>query len=154
MKMFVLSTLISVAALGNSVAATVIDPVNERKSAPTLKEAVAFHERNVSMLHNQYDLAVARIKASLGNHAELERDRTFFIGVFQQDIDNGIRVEQSKQAITDIEARYAKLRAKRDGYEAKEIAKVQRFLEAALKKEELEFAKAQRALAKAALAAK
>ncbi|GGC35458.1 hypothetical protein GCM10011386_29490 [Parapedobacter defluvii] len=150
MKTFVLSTLISVAALGNSFAGTPTDPSTGKSDVATLKEAVAFHEYNMGVLYNQYDLAEARIRTSLGNHADLDREHKFFVGVYQQDIDKGIRVEPSKKAIDEINARYAKLHAERDAYEAKKIAKLQKQLEVALKKEEKEFNKAKKALAQTA----
>lgn len=150
MKTFVLSTLISVAVLGNSFAATPPEPSTNKSKAATLKETAAFHQYNMEVLYNQYDLAETRIKTSRGNHAELEREHKFFIGLYQQDIDKGIRVEQSKKAITEINARYTKLHAERDAHEAKKIAKLQKQLEVALKKEEIEFNKAKRALAQIA----
>jgi len=152
MKTFVLSTLISVAALGNSFASMPTDPVNERKSVVALKEAVAFHRYNMEVLHNQYSLAEARIRNSRGNHAELDREHQVFVGLYQQDIDKGIRVEQSKKAIDEINARYEKLHAQRDAYEAKQIEKLQRQLRVALKKEERDFNKAQKALDKSVIA--
>ncbi|SEL70593.1 hypothetical protein [Parapedobacter koreensis] len=154
MKTFVLSTLISVAALGNSFASTPNDPSNDKNTVTTLKETAAFHQQNMVVLYNQYDLAEARIKASRGNHAELERDHKFFVGVYEQDIADGIRVEQSKKAIEEINARYAKLHAERDAYEAKAIAKLQKHLQVALKKEEKAYAKAKDALAETVTAAR
>src|SRR5690606_4375799 len=99
MKTFVLSTLISVAALGNSFAAAPTDPSTDKSTVTTLKEATAFHQYTMEVLYNQFDLAETRIKTSRGNHSELDREHKFFIGLYQQDIDNGIRVEQSKKAI-------------------------------------------------------
>ncbi|SEL63443.1 hypothetical protein [Parapedobacter koreensis] len=154
MKTIVLSTLISVAAFGNSFAGTFNDPSNDKNNVTTLKETVAFHQHNMVVLYNQYDLAEARIKASRGNHAELERDHQFFVGLYQQDIADGIRVAQSKKAIEALNARYAKLHAERDTYEALEIAKLQQHLKVALKKEEKAFAKAQKALSQTVIAAR
>ena len=154
MKTFVLSTLISVAALGNSFAATTNNPSNDMNSISTLKEAKNFYLYNIEVVYNQYRLAEAKIKASRGNHAELERDRQHFVSLYQQDIDNGVRVEQSKAAIAEIEDRYAKLHAERAAYEASEIAKLQRLMDNAVKKEEKAFAKAKRTLSKTATAAR
>ena len=154
MKTFVLSTLISVAALGNSFAATITNPSTDKNSMSTLKEAENFYLYNIDVVYNQYRLAEAKIKASRGNHAELERDRQFFVSLYQQDIDNGVRVEQSKAAIAEIEDRYAKLHAERDAYEASEIAKLQRHLDKAVEKEEKVFAKSKRKLSKTATAAR
>ncbi len=154
MKTFVLSTLISVAALGNTFASTPIDPSNDKSEVTTLKETIAFHQYNMEVLYNQYDLAETRIKTSRGNHAELDREHKFFVGLYKQDIANGIRVEQSKKAITEINARYTKLHAERDAHEAKEVTKLQKQLEVALKKEEKEFNKAKKALSQTANAAR
>src|SRR5690606_18939144 len=145
MRTFVLSTLISVAALGNSVAATPPD-VSDKSKATVLKETAAFHQYNMEILYSQYDLAETQIKTSRGNHAELDREHKFFVGLYQEDIDKGIRVEQSKKAISEINARYAKLHAERDAQEAKKIGQLQKQLEVALKKEEIELNKVQRAL--------
>ncbi|MFC3199301.1 hypothetical protein ACFOET_16890 [Parapedobacter deserti] len=150
MKMLVLTALISIVTLGSSFAGNPNDPTNDKSNATTLKEAAAFHRHNIAVLHNQYGLAETRIKTSRGNHAELNREHKFFVDLYQQDIDSGIRVEQSKKAIAEINARYTKLRAERDAYEAKEIAKLQKHLEIAVKKEEEKFIKAQKALSKTA----
>ncbi len=153
MKTIVLSALISVAALGNSFAATTTtNPSDKKSSISTLKEAENLYLHNIEVVYSQYRLAEARIKASPGNHAELERDRQFFVSVYQQDIDNGVRVEQSKEAIAEIEDRYARLHAERDAYEANEIAKLQQHMEKAFKKEDKAFAKAKRGLSKTATA--
>ncbi len=155
MKTFVLSTLISVAALGNGfVANAAIDPSADKSNVSALRQAEAAHQDNMITLYNQYDLAVARIKASRGNHAELASDRAFFVGVFQKDINNGIRVAESKKAIAELEARYAKLHKERDAFEAKAVANLQRHLAVARKKEDRAFAKAQKALTEATIAAR
>ncbi len=154
MKTLLLSTLISVAAVGNSFAGNFNAPSNDKKNVTTLKETVDLHERNIGVLYNQYDLAETRIKTSRGNHAELDRDHKLFVGLYQQDIDNGIRVEQSKDAIAEINNRYAKLHAERDAYEAKEIANLQKHLAVALKKEEKEFNNAKKALSQTASVAR
>jgi len=154
MKTFVLSTLISVAALGSSFATAPTDPSNDKSKVTTLKEATAFHQYTMEVLYSQFDLAEMRIKTSPGNHGELDREHKFFVGLYQQDINKGIRVEQSKKAIAEINARYTKLHAEREAHEAKEIAKLQKQLEVALKKEEKEFNKAKKALSQTARTAR
>ncbi len=154
MKTFVLSALISVAALGNSFAATANEPSNNKSSISTVKEAENRYLHNIEVVYNQYRLAEASVKTSPGNHAELEREHQFYVGVYQQDIDNGVRVEQSKAAIAEIEARYADLHAERTAYEAREIAKLQQHLDKAFKKEEKAFAKTKRELSKTAATAR
>ncbi len=151
MKTLVLSILISVITIGSGFAA---NPSTNKTSISTLKDAEAVHKHNMDMLRNQYNQAEAKIKASRGNHAELERERQYFIGMYQQDIDNGVRVAQSKEAIAEIDIRYAKLHAEREAYETNEIAKLQRQMEKAVKKEEKAFAKAKHALSKTTVAAR
>jgi len=146
MKTLVLSTLISLAALGNSFAGPRNEPLSDKNDLKALKETMAFHEHNMEILYKQYDMAQARIQSSIGNHAELERDHQFFVKVYQQDIDKGIRIEQSKKAIEEIDARYVKLHAERNIYEEKKIARLQKQLKVALKKEAREFDKAKKAL--------
>lgn len=148
MKTFVLSTLISVAALGNSFAGTPDDPIADENKVTTLKEATTSYRHNVEVLYNQYDLAEERIKMSPGNHQELDRDHQFFVSVYQQDIDKGIRVTQSRKAIDEINARYAKLHADRNAYEMKKIAKLKKQLEVALQRENRDFNRTKKALTK------
>ena len=148
MKTFVLSTLISVAALGNSFAETPGNPIADENNVTTLKEATTLYRHNVEVLYNQYDLAEERIKMSPGNHQELDREHQFFVGVYQADIEKGIRVAQSRKAINEINARYAKLHADRDTYETKKIAKLKKQLEVALQRENSDFNRTKKALAK------
>ncbi|SEL49255.1 hypothetical protein [Parapedobacter koreensis] len=154
MKTFVLSTLIAVAATGNTLAGTIGIPHVKRIEMTELtenatridafKSQLAFHQRNVNVLWNQYELAVDRIHNSRGNHAELDRDKAFFIGVYQQDIQNGIRVEGSQQAIAEIEARYEQAHLDRDIQEAKQLVRLQTQLKVELTKEMKAFEKAKR----------
>ncbi|MGK6350524.1 hypothetical protein [Parapedobacter sp. DT-150] len=154
MKTFVLSTLIAVATAGNAWANQVATPRLDRigmiersetgERVDAFKSQMAFHQRNVAVLWNQYASAAERIRNSRGSHAELDRDRAFFAGVYQQDIDKGIRVDESKRAIADIEARYALAHVERDAYEAERIASLQAQLKTAMKKEAKKFMKAKR----------
>lgn len=154
MKSLVLSAMICAAAVGNSVAtsyATTLPPkgnnkelMTDQKSVAAFKQVIAFHQRNVDMLWEQYRLAKARMKESRGNHAELDRDKAFFIGVYQQDIENGIRVEAAKKAIEEIEAIYAEKHAQRDAYESQQLAQLQAHLKSELKREKKRFEKAKK----------
>ena len=151
MKSLVLSAMICAAAVGSSVASTYVpthpaagnkELVNDQKSVAVFKEVIAFHQRNLNVLWQQYEMAEVRIKESRGNHAELERDKVYFKGVYQQDVDRGIRVEQSKKAIDEIEAIYVKKHAQRDTHEKAQLARLQTQLRTELKKEEKRFEKA------------
>src|SRR5690606_11809196 len=59
----------------------------------------------------------------------------FFVSVYQKDIDNNVRVEESKKIIAEIKAQYAKAHAKRSVEEAQRIAFLQTQLKKALKRE-------------------
>lgn len=106
------------------------------KIGDDLKSQIEFHQRNVDILWNQYDLMVARIQGTKGNRAELESDRSYFVQVHKQNIQKGIAVEASEKAIEDIERKFQKDLSKREAYEAKEIAHLQRSLKAALNLEQ------------------
>lgn len=153
MKSLVLGAMICAATVGTSVASTYApthsvagktELVNDQKSVAAFKEAIAFHERNVDVLWEQYEIAEARIKDSRGNHAELERDKVYFKGVYQRDIDQGIRVKESKKAIEEIEATYAQKHTQRDAQEKAQTARLQMQLRAELKREKKRFEKAQK----------
>lgn len=134
MKTLVIIVLFATANLGTALFA---NPIEKPLAAPVdaLQSQVEFHQNNVNALWQQYDLSVARIRNSIGNHAQLDRDETFFVGVYQKDIDNHVRVEESKKVITEIKARYAKARAQRSIQEARRIAVVQTQLKKALERE-------------------
>ena len=153
MKSLVLSAMICAAAVGTSVASTyVADPAGkvttehaiEDKSVAAFKKVIAFHERNVEVLFNQFEITREEIRESRGNHADLERDKAFFIKVYQEDIDAGVRVEASKRAIAEIEDLYAKKHKERDAYEEAELAKLRDQLCTELKREQRQFKKAKR----------
>src|SRR5690606_10638729 len=153
MKSLVLSAMICAAAVGTSVASThAIRPsekvkkehVDDQKSVAAFKQVIAFHQRNVDVLFQQFEIAKEQVHKSRGNHAELDRDKAFFISVYQQDINEGVRVEASKRAIAEIKAAYIKKHEERDAYEAAQIAKLQDQLCAELKREQKQFKKAKR----------
>ncbi len=140
MKTFVLCTLIAVATSGNAQSSPA-EPVAKEQRVDAFKSQLVFHQRNVEFLWNQYDQAVARIQDSQGNHAQLERDRAFFVGAYQQDISQGIRVEESEKAIAHIEVRYKQAHAQRDAFEGRQIARLLGQLETELKREDRRFKK-------------
>ncbi|MBK1440248.1 hypothetical protein JHJ32_09645 [Parapedobacter sp. ISTM3] len=146
MKTLAIITLFATANAGTTCFAHAADkpvaihPITNEVSELTkrleaFKSQVAFHERNVSVLWQQYDLAVQRIQNQTGSHADLARDEAFFVGVYQQDIDNGIRVEESQKAIAEIKVRYARAHEQRTAQEARHIAVLQTQLKKELKRE-------------------
>jgi len=145
MKTFVIITLFATANLGTALFANPIE-----KPTPTVtvfKSQVAFHQTNVDALWKQYDLVVQRIRNSVGNHAVLERDEAFFVSVYQKDIDNNIRVEESRKALTEIKTQYARAHKKRSAEEARQIAALQNQLKKALKREAKALGKTKRTYA-------
>jgi len=134
MKTLVIIALFATANLGTSLFANPTE-TPDATPATAFKSQIAFHQFTISTFWKQYDLAVQRIRNSVGNHASLERDKAFFISVYQQDIDNDIRVEESKKAIADIKARYVSAHEKRSAKEALRIAALQIQLKNALKRE-------------------
>lgn len=154
MKSFVLSVLICAAAVGNSAATThtasyveegsTHKMADDQKSTEAFKQAIAFHQRNVDALWQQYGMSEARIRQSPGNHAMLERDRVFFIGVYEQDIKKGVRIEESKKIIAQIEDSYVKKHAQRDVYEKQQLTRLQSQLKRELLREQKDFAKSKK----------
>lgn len=141
MKTLTLTVLFAVANVGTTLANNAADQPTEKhviavetpgqaKRVEAFKAQLGFHRRNVEALWNQYELAERRIRCSIGNHADLERDRAFFIGVYQWDIDNNIRVAESRKAIAEINAKYEKAHKKRSADEALRIAVLQNRLKA------------------------
>lgn len=111
------------------------------KTVEAFKGEIAFHRRNLAVLWDQYQRMEAKIKSGPGNHADLERDKAFFIGVYKADIAKGVRVEQSKQAIAELEANYTKKHQERDAYENAKLARLQVLLKQELQHEQKRFEK-------------
>lgn len=112
---------------------------HEQGTINEFKEGIAFHQRNVAILWDQYELAVERIQKSRGSHQELDADKAYFVGAYQDDINKGLRVEDGRKAIAEIEAIYAQKHADRDAFEAKAVAKLQAQLKAELAQEKASF---------------
>ncbi|MEC3880804.1 hypothetical protein [Parapedobacter sp. 10938] len=158
MKSLVLSAMICAAAVGTSVARTNVnmnlpsekikkEHTVDQKSVAAFKQVIAFHQRNVDVLFNQFEIAKEHVRESRGSHADLDRDEAFFIQVYQADIDKGLRVEASKKAIAEIEAMYTKKHEARDAHEAERLAKLRSQLQTELEKERKQFKKAKRKFA-------
>src|SRR5690606_4341306 len=73
MKTLAIIALFITANLGTALFANPLEKPTS-SNADALKSHVAFHQRNVSALWQQYDLRVQQIRNSVGNHAELERE--------------------------------------------------------------------------------
>lgn len=143
MKTLVLASLIAIASTGSTFAnqsttsipdhyKNRMETVNLSKKVDDLESQIEFHQRNIAIFWNQYDLMVARIQNSKGNRVELESDKDYFVNVHKQNIQKGVAIEESKKAIEQIEKKFQKELAKREAYEAKEIARMQGSLKEAL----------------------
>jgi len=121
-----------------------VEHTSDQKNVTAFKQVIAFHQRNVDVLFQQFEIAKDQVRDSRGSHADLEHDKAFFINVYQKDIDQGIRVEASKKAIAEIETLYVQKHEERDAYEATRLARLQDQLGAELKREQKQFKKAKR----------
>jgi len=159
MKTFVALALLASLSFGSVLAnpmpdppvgrAKTTEPTSEAAAVAALRTAVDYHKGNVARLWEQYEVAKARIRNSSGNHASIEADKAFFIGLYQEDIKNGVRVAEAERAIAELEIRYAKEHAKRTAYEAEQFAQLRTHLKTALQKEVKAFTKTKRRYAKA-----
>lgn len=111
-----------------------IDPETQ-----TLIDWVEFHQHNVDVVWQQYDAAVTAIKNKEGGTRSLESQMKSLIAYYQNDIDQGVRVDDSKKAIAEIRGMYGKKIAKQAKAEANEIARLQRLLGNEIEREENEF---------------
>ena len=153
MKSLVLSAMICAVAVGTSVAGTHValsssnvknEHVIEDQGIADFKKAITFHRQNVTVLFEQFELAKEQVRQSRGSHADLERDRAFFVKVYQDDIDAGIRIAASKKAIAEVEDLYAKKHEERTAFEREQLAKLRDQLCAELKREQKQFKKLKR----------
>lgn len=143
MKTLVLSGLIAIATTGNTFANHLVEPTTYKKelaiaekNIDEFKLQIAFYQKIIDVLWNQYNLSVVRIHNSKGSLKELEDDRTYFLTIHQQNIQKGTAVEESKKSIIKIERKFKKDVSRREAYEAKEITRLQ-----SLVKKELMLAK-------------
>lgn len=151
MKTLVLTALMGI-ALSTATANTsnpipAKDPVGTTapdSKTEALKAQIALHQWNVDAVWDQYDRAIANIKNKQGSVSDLLSQMNNLIGYYQADINQGIRVADSKEAIAEIRAMYGKKIEKQGKVEAKQIAKLQALLEAELDKEENSFNKLKR----------
>src|SRR5690606_5034756 len=147
MKTFVLSAMICAAVAGNSVASP--RPVGARKEyrkeqrdkqhLEVFKNQLAFHQRNIEVLWDQYERGVARIKKSKGNHTELDREEARLTQGYKKDIEQGIRVAESQAAMKKIATKYVRKHAQRDALENREIARLKELLKTELQNEKRQF---------------
>lgn len=93
-----------------------------------LIDQVAMIEWHVDAAWQQYDRAVAAIDAKPGSVKDLQSQMHALIKFYQDDIDQGIRLQDSRKAIDEIYAMYTKKINKQAKVESKKIARLQNLL--------------------------
>lgn len=103
------------------------------------KAQISKHQWNVDVVWEQYERAVSDIKSKRGSVADLLSQMNNLIKYYQDDINEGVRVEASKEAIAEIRDSYRPKIKRQSKVEAKQIARMQALLEIELEKEEHDF---------------
>lgn len=109
------------------------------KKADAFKAQIEMLQWNVDVSWDQYERAIDGIKNKQGSVSSLIAEMNSLIRYYQNDIDQGLRVEASKEAIAEIREMYGKKIKKQNKAESRQIARMQALLEAALDKEEQSF---------------
>jgi len=151
MKTLVLSTLIALATAGisNAYQFNQLDyPVTSKatstetdKKKEAFQAELDFHQWKMEVLWNQYDLSVAAIHNKRGGRADLERDKAFFMGIYQENINKSIYMERNKSDMDKVERSYDKQLAKNEEVDKQKITRLQALLKKELLLEEKRFEK-------------
>jgi len=149
MKTLVLSALLGATAATASAhtvptAAALETTVSKDKKTEELKSRITLMQWNIDVVWDQYYRAAENIKEKHGGVNDLLSQMNNLIHYYQADISQGIRVSASKEAIAEIREMYGKKIETQREAEAKEIAKLQRLLQAELRQEEISFRKLKR----------
>lgn len=148
MKTLVLSALLgaslTTASANTNSSATVIETVAKDKKTEELKSQIALLQWKIDVVWDQYYRAVENIKDKRGGVADLMSQMNNLIRYYHDDIDQGLRVSDSKRAIAEIREMYGKKIEKQRKAEAKEIARMQALLQGELRQEEIGFIKLKR----------
>lgn len=149
-----MKTLVLTAWIGVSVATTnanakpaLVEPVRITADAPVaidrqtqaFIEKIALHQWYVNTVWQQYHQSVAAIKNKVGSVRDLHTQMNALIKYYQDDIDQGVRLQDSREAIDEIYSLYGKKINKQAKVEAKQIAHLQALLGVELEREENEF---------------
>jgi predicted nucleic acid-binding Zn-ribbon protein len=140
MKTLVLSallgaTLTTASAHINPPAAATETTVAKDRKTEELKTQIGLLQWNVDIVWDQYERAT---------DSDLLAQMNSLISYYQDDIDQGIRISDSKNAIAEIREMYSSKIEKQRKAETKQIAKLQTLLQAKLRKEEKTFNKLKR----------
>lgn len=149
MKTLVLSallgaTLTTASAHINPPAAATETTVAKDRKTEELKTQIGLLQWNVDIVWDQYERATDNIKNTRGGVSDLLAQMNSLISYYQDDIDQGIRISDSKNAIAEIREMYSSKIEKQRKAESKQIAKLQTLLQAKLRKEEKTFNKLKR----------
>lgn len=150
MKTLVLTALMGVtlsAANANVNPASLEAPVRITAEAPAAidRQTQAFidqiemHQWHVNTVWQQYDRSVSAIKSKRGSVQDLQSQMNALIKFYQDDIAQGVRLQDSRNAIDEIYAMYNKKINKQAKAEAKQISRLQALLGIELNREESEF---------------
>lgn len=153
-KLKIMKTLVLTALMGVSVATTNAnvkpadaEPARITAEAPAaidqhtqaFIERIALHQWYVNTVWQQYDQAVATIKNKVGSVKDLQTQMNTLIKYYQDDIDQGVRLQDSRKAIDEVYALYTKKINKQAKVEAKQITRLQALLGIELEREENDF---------------
>ncbi len=149
MKTLVLSallgaTLTTASAHMPTPAAAAETTVARDRKTEELKMQIGLLQWNVDVVWDQYDRAVDNIKNKRDGVSDLLAQMNRLIQYYQDDIEQGVRISDSKKAITEIREMYASKIEKQRKAEAKQIGKLQSLLQARLRQEEKRFNKLKR----------
>lgn len=147
-----MKTLVVTALMGLSIATANANPVNPVNPAAPAKETsavidkqtqafiddIAMIEWHIDATWQQYDLAVAAIKSKPGSVQDLQAQMNALLTYYHDDIDQGIRLQDSRNAIAEINAMYSKKIDKQAKIEAKQVARLQKLMGLEIEREENE----------------
>lgn len=114
-------------------------PARVDEKTQAFLDKLALHQWNVDVVWQQYEQAIAKIKTEPGSVSDLQSQMKALMKYYQDDIAQGIRLEDSKNAIAEIRAMYGKKIEKQAKVEEKEIARIQGCLSRELDREERAF---------------
>lgn len=102
-------------------------------------DGIALHQLNIDRAWEQYGRVVESIASKPGSVSALQSQMQTLIQYYQDDIDQGLRLEDSRKAIAEIEKMYSKKIAKQAKAENRQLARLQTLLSRELDREEREF---------------
>lgn len=114
-------------------------PTRVDEKTQVFLDRLVLHQRNIDVVWQQYEQAIAKIKTEPGSVSDLQLQMNTLMKYYEDDITQGVRVEDSKKAIAEIRKMYGKKIEKQLKNEKKEIARIQGWLSRELDREERAF---------------